>query len=361
MNRGILLGVVPPISWLALLAFLGATSPTAYAAPTKTNVDLRQHPTGGKTPIDVSVGLYVTNLVAIDETRENFEVGGYLIGKWLDPRLALPAVGISGDAEERNASRTFQVEEIWTPAIQAANSVSHKTNSYSLEVDRNGAVTYVERFDAVLSNDYALRKFPFDTQVLRFEFQPFLSSASEIRFASQALPSTGISPEQHTELAAWRVIDLRYTAEKVTGNTFVPPTGEALFQIFIERRSGFYVWKIFLPLLMLTLIPTVVFWIDVKEFDWILKVPMTMLLSMVAFEFTIARDLPRIGYVTFLDAVFLESFAFCFFCILEITVVFLMNGRGRRSAAVKLHSAGRWAYPLAYLSVLSLLAVCFLV
>ena len=80
---------------------------------------------------------------------------------------------------------------------------------------------------------------------------------------AQTLPSAGISPEQHTELAVWRSKDLRDTTE--------------------------------------------------KEFDWILKVPMTMLLSMVAFEFTIARDLPRIGYVTFLDVVFLASFAFCFF------------------------------------------------
>jgi hypothetical protein len=61
----------------------------------------------------------------------------------------------------------------------------------------------------------------------------------------------------------------------------------------MERRSGFYIWKVFLPLFMLTMIPALVFWIDVKEFDWILKVPMTMLLSMVAFEFAVARDLPK--------------------------------------------------------------------
>jgi hypothetical protein len=48
-----------------------------------------------------------------------------------------------------------------------------------------------------------------------------------------------------------------------------------------KRRSGFYVWKVFVPLLIMTMIPAVVFWIDVKEFDWMLKVPMTMLLSMV--------------------------------------------------------------------------------
>lgn len=128
---------------------------------------------------------------------------------------------------------------------------------------------------------------------------------------AQTLPSAGISPEQHTELAVWRSKDLRYTTE--------------------------------------------------KEFDWILKVPMTMLLSMVAFEFTIARDLPRIGYVTFLDAVFLASFAFCFFCIIEITTVFLMQKAGMRAPAVKLHSAGKWAYPLAYFLILLFLAICFMV
>ena len=127
---------------------------------------------------------------------------------------------------------------------------------------------------------------------------------------AQALPSAGISPEQHTELSVWRSKDLRYTTE--------------------------------------------------KEFDWILKVPMTMLLSMVAFEFTIARDLPRIGYVTFLDAVFLASFAFCFFCIIEITTVFLMQKAGMRAPAVKLHSAGKWAYPLAYFLILLFLAICFM-
>ena len=287
-------------------------------------------------------------------------MGGYLIGSGLDPRLALPA-GRIRKTQMPDGNSTYRIEDLWTPAIEAANSISHKTNSYTLEADRNGVVTYIERFDAVLSNDYALRKFPFDTQTLKFEFQPFLSAASGFQFAPKALPSTGISPEQHTELAAWRIKDLRYSAEKLAGNGFVPTSREALFQIIIERRSGFYIWKVFLPLLMLRMIPVVVFWIDVKEFDWILKVPMTMLLSMVAFEFTIARDLPRVGYVTFLDAVFLASFAFCFFCIFEILIVFLMQKAGRRSAAVGLHSAGKWAYPLAYFVVLLFLALCFLI
>jgi neurotransmitter-gated ion-channel len=323
---------------------------SAYAASA---IDLRQHPMGGKTRVKVSVGLYITNFIAIDETRENFEVGGYLTLKWMDPRLALPA------GESSAPPRSFRLDQLWTPAIESANSISHRTAQYFLEADNTGTVTYTEKFVGELSNAYELRKFPFDTQELRFEFHPFLSAAREIQFAPRPLPSA-INPEQHTELAAWTIEDLLYTTDNVTADGAIPEGSGASFQIIVRRRSGFYVWKIFVPLLLMTLIPMVVFWIDVAQFDWLLKIPMTMLLSMVAFEFAIARDLPRIGYLTLLDAVFLAGFTFCFLCIFEIATVFLLQERGKRPLAVKLHRAGRWGYPAVYFTLLLVLAIAFL-
>jgi Neurotransmitter-gated ion-channel ligand binding domain len=327
--------------------------PFASATTDKRVVDLRTHPTSGATPVEVSIGLYLTNLASIDETRETFEVAGYLFAKWIDPRLKTTA----GD---KAAIRAFKLEELWTPPIEAANSISHKMNAYTLQADGNGVVNYVERFDAVLSGGYRLRQFPFDTQALRMDFQPFLTQASEFRFADRALSSTGINLDNETELAAWRLKDLKYTTETLNIKAFGTDVRQAVFQVMVARRSGFYVWKIFLPLLILTLIPVVVFWIDVKEFDWILKIPMTMLLSLVAFEFAIARDMPKIGYMTFLDAVFLASFAFFGMCIFEIAMVFLMQKAGRRPLAMAIHAAGRWAYPLAYFCVVAGLGFYFL-
>jgi hypothetical protein len=338
---------------LALALSFALPCQAANGAGTKPAMDLLLPPTNGHGPVEISVGLYITNLVAIDETRETFEVGGFLTGRWQDPRLALPG-------NQPGEPRTFHLGDIWAPAIEGANSVSHKTNQYSLEADSNGTMTYRERFDGLYSNNFALRRFPFDTQVLNFEFQPFLTAASPIRFASEPLSGTGITPDQHTELAAWQLGDLRYTTNKLVRDPFQAETHEALFQITARRRSGFYTWKIFLPLMMITLVPIVVFWIDVKEFDWIVKIPMTMLLSLVAFQFTVTRDLPRIGYITFLDAVFIASFVFCFLGIFEITLVYVLQKYDRRSLAVRLHTMGRWAYPLAYFSVVSVLAIGFL-
>lgn len=201
--------------------------------------------------------------MSIDETRKSFEVGGYLTAKWHDSRLASSADQLSDTSGTEKAARAFRVENLWTPPIEAANSISHRASSYLLEADRTGAVTYVERFDSVLSNSYTLRKFPFDRQVLIFELQPFLASASGIRFALQAL-HIGMSPQRNTELAAWRIQDIRYTAGKLTRDQTFAATDEALFQIYIERRFGFYIWKVFLPLLMMTMIPAVVFWVPAQ-------------------------------------------------------------------------------------------------
>ncbi len=355
MKRRLIRGLGPTVFCLLLAAAGTLACSGANVAAQHTQIDLTQHPTGGKTPVDISIGMYITNFAAIDESRESFEVGGFLTAEWQDSRLALAA-----DDSTTPATRYFQKENLWTPAIEGANTIAFKTYQYSLEADRNGKVTYWERFDGTFSSVLQLAKFPFDTQVLRFEFQPFISTSSHVHFTAQALPVTGISPEQHTELAAWELKELRYSAVTVNSDRFPTPTQEALFEFVVKRRSGFYVWKIFLPLLMMTAIPMIVFWIDAKEFDWLLKIPMTMLLSMVALEFTVTRDLPRVGYLTFLDAVFLVSFAFFFLSAFEIALVFRLHIAGKRSLAVKLHTAGKWAYPLTYVLTVLILALFFL-
>jgi hypothetical protein len=316
--------------------------------------DLLQPPSFGGQPVEVAVALYVTNFVTIDETKETFEVSGYLIAKWKDPRLAL---SVSATDQKK---RVYRLGDIWAPSIESVNTISHKSMQYWLTSDKDGVVTYVERFDSIVSNNFDFRRFPFDTQLLRIEFHTFFTSEEDVRFAPQPLPSTGISRDRDTELSGWTSGEVTYTVDRVKGGLNLPSTNEAVFQIAMKRQSGFYIWKFLVPLVMLALIPVVVFWIDVDMFDWLLKIPMTMMLSMVAFEFTIERDLPRIGYVSFLDAVFLASFTLCFLCIFEILGVFVLQKHEKRGLAVKLHRIGRWAYPLTYLTVIALLALRFL-
>jgi hypothetical protein len=98
MQRGILFGVAQVVARVAVLAgIVSCGLGVAHAtATTKPGIDLHKHPADGKSPVEVSVGLYITNLVAIDENRETFEVSGYLIGGgtrgWRCRRIKLRAM-----------------------------------------------------------------------------------------------------------------------------------------------------------------------------------------------------------------------------------------------------------------------------
>lgn len=92
-----------------------------------------------------------------------------------------------------------------------------------------------------------------------------------------------------------------------------------------------------------------------------MKICIATILAMIALEFTIARDLPRMSYITFLDAVFLTSFIFTFLAIVEIiTVHYLIVGE-MESLAVRIHRSSRWIFPLAYFVVLIVLGPSFFV
>jgi hypothetical protein len=48
-------------------------------------------------------------------------------------------------------------------------------------------------------------------------------------------------------------------------------------------------------MLMMAMVPAVVFWIDVKEFDWLLKIPMTMLLVAFCDEVVACHETTRVA------------------------------------------------------------------
>jgi hypothetical protein len=316
-------------------------------------VDLRLHPYAGRQPVDVTIGLFVTNLAIIEEAREQFEAEGYLTLEWRDPRLVLPDA-----ARTSNHIRRFSPSDLWTPPLETANLISHRAGNILLEADDQGNVRYVERSDTVVSNPYSLRRFPFDSQTLTFYIEPFLPATPEIQFAAKPASWTGLNLGNHS-LAAWDVRDLTYRLEQLPQSGPIPPHSAAIFQIDIRRRSGFYVWKILLPIFLMAAIPWLVFWSQALDFSDQISVPLGIMLSMIAFQFAIARDLPRPGYLSFLDAVILTSFIFVALCMAEVLTVHLLEARGRVAASARIRRTSRWLFPIAYICAIALLAILF--
>jgi Neurotransmitter-gated ion-channel ligand binding domain/Neurotransmitter-gated ion-channel transmembrane region len=293
-------------------------------------------------PIPVSIAIHVLNLTDIDEVGERFRVMFYLFVQWHDSRLAFtPHPG------ER--LHMYAPDQIWHPRLEFINAVGARTQSEQMtRVQPDGKVLYVERSDAELSTRFHLRRFPFDRQALQIIIHPFVGQAQIITFQASQVHSW-ISAEEtvYSSLAEWQLMRIRTEQTQVALSKFgsIP---EAHFEIMVRRKYDFYVWKIFLPLLLMVMLSWTVYWIDTRDLNSQVTISITTILTVIAFAFSISVSLPKVPYLTFIDAFFLDCLVFVFFTAIEMTTVHV-SGRTRRvEIGVRLRRISRVAVPIAF-------------
>jgi len=354
--------VAPSILWSILIFFaigaIDAHTAESPASPASGSdaIALLNSPHADNTPIVVHLGLYVTDLSVVDEADESFEMRGYFFARWHDDRLR------SGNTAASNRMRTLNESQIWSPLLQIVNLGQSKSYQVEMYCDNDGTVYWSEHLNAQMGNEYSLRGFPFDEQKLRITIQPFIKPATSgnmpIMFAPEDF-ATGVTNETYVGLSAWEIKRVLYHTDIVTLPGLNLTIPEATFLIVVKRRNAFYLWKVFFPLLLMVLVSWTVFWVTTEEFDWQMKIPIATMLSMIAFEFAIVRDLPRVGYITFVDATILTSFTFVFLTIIELIAVHVLIREKMEAAGEKIHKASRWAFPATYFVTLIILVLIF--
>lgn len=139
---------------------------------------------------------------------------------------------------------------------------------------------------------------------------------------------------------------------------FYPDFSRFTFQFTIRRQSAYYLWKIFLPLLLIVAASWTVFWIDDLGIN--IGTAFTMMLTVVAFNFAIADTLPRVPYLTFMDAVLLASYISVFLSIIVLMVAHRFRAAGNQSASDRTKRVSRYAFPGGLAVVVGALVTIFL-
>jgi hypothetical protein len=353
------------LAMLALAALLiGSLAASAAAAPLPfaafpagldPNSMLLPPPTDGGR-VKVTVALHVLNLSSISEVTERFQLTGYLLAQWRDPRLTYQPTG------SNDKYRALAPNSVWRPQLVIINVVEpRQTYETSLRVEPDGTMSYVERFDALATSTFHLKSFPFDAQKLEVIVHPFTDQQQSIDFVASQLPVwTATEFNTYSSLESWRFMSLTFALGTAASQFGEHAVAEDRFEIAVERRYGFYLWKVFLPLLLMVIVSWSVFWFDPPEVSSQVTIAVTTILTIIAFALAISLTLPRVPYLTFADAFFLTCYIFAFVTMVELTAVHIAYRNERRKVAARIRHTARWLVPAAFVVINSILIVHFL-
>jgi hypothetical protein len=294
--------------------------------------------------IKVTVALHVLNLSMISEVTERFQLTGYLLAQWRDPRLTYQPTS------PHDMYRMIALDSVWRPQLVIINVIEpRQADETSLQVAPDGRVSYVERFDALLTSTFHLKAFPFDTQKLEVIVHPFTNQQHSVAFVPSQLPVwTATEFNTYSSLESWQFESLTFNLSLAASQFGGHAISEARFEITVERRYGFYLWKVFLPLLLMVIMSWSVFWFDPSEASSQVTIAVTTILTIIAFALAISLTLPRVPYLTFADGFFLTCYVFAFVTMVEVTVVHITYRNERHKLTAKIRRTARWLVPTAF-------------
>ncbi len=285
----------------------------------------------------VELVAYVLDISRIDSAEQSFTADVYVEAAWSDPRLAHEAPG----------PVSYGITDIWQPNVQFANGRQLSTSLPDrLEVLPSGEVRYRQRFSGDFSQPMDLRAYPWDTHRLTMRLVTSGLTPDQV----EVVPTSRIDSTISTDLS---VPDFDVTGSEVAAEAWRPAAAQrelaSLRSTFVaERKGGYYIVKVIVPLTLIVMMSWLVFWLDPAEGGPQISVATTTMLTLIAFRFAVNDSLPKISYLTRLDGFILASTVLVFLSLIEVTATTRLGRIQRLEAALRLDRWSRVAFPAAF-------------
>lgn len=308
-------------------------------------------------PTRVRCGLMILDVVGINDVEETFEAEVALVASWKDPRLAFDPEAEGTD--QKIFQGDFQFAEIftgWWPQLLIINQVgSGDTNAIKVEINPDGQVTLLEQRNVLLETPMSLYDYPFDTQRLRAVMVPFGNTSDEVilevdeRYIQAA--NDYVRREQGVNVAGWDLREIVMKADETELNLTGTPTtfSRVVTTIMLKRQNGQIIWNILFPLLVLVSMVWSIFWLDCDSLSDRLNISFIGVLTIVAYQFVVIENMPRMSYLTFTDTLLLVSFVTMAATIPQSLAMHALERKGRQAVARRIDRICRWAFPATYL------------
>lgn len=335
---------------LATFLLCSLFAPTLFAHDTdnlKSSIDtiLRPGDLDEATPVQIAV--YVVDIIDIDDVARTITLDYFFVQTWNDPRLASKELKSLRDRQE------LGISDIWNPRVTRVNLKDHNLLDPLLRIDDAGNVLYRERSIDTFTAPLDLKRFPFDEQFIKLKFISTQYDSNEVNLAF-GTDRSGNMREFSASGWSFKGIDTENTVQTIE-------TMERSFTgidvlIHLERDSGFYVWKVIVPLGFIVFMAWTVFWIDPANFGPQISISTASVITLIAFQLSLAELLPKISYLTEIDLYALATSFFVFLALGESILTARLAKVGRHELSLKIDRWMRSAYPAMY-SILLLFVI----
>ena len=292
-------------------------------------------------PLEVRVGSKLIQITNIDQLSEKFNAVAKLRMEWEDPLLAFNPedcqcefITYTGDSFRKFADEN----EILTPEFSIFNQQGNRwIQNQNAVVFPDGRAIYQEHYTTDLQAPlFDFTKFPFDTQLLYIQVQ---SLANEDFFLYT-------DPEELSEIGDLLGEEEWFITDSWTETTIDDGTANHWLYFTVRRHLNFYIFRIMVPLVLVIIVSWFTFFL--RDFGRRVEVASATLLTFVAFNFTVADNLPRIGYLTFMDAVLIGAFVVSVIVVIYNVILKRLEADGRIELAHRIDRPMIWLYPILF-------------
>ena len=298
-------------------------------------------------PVPVAIDVYIIDILEISEPEGYVEVDAFLRVEWNDERLSFDAneYGYNWKIYRSDMVKKKFKNEIWWPDLYVVNAEDpRETLSSGLVISYDGFLSYEERFNAKLQQNFNLIDFPFDIHQITLTIGSFNYLTDEVAFTQ--LPVSNETFIWNTN--EWDVIDEGIATIE---DSRYP---EITYALIIERLYGYYFSKFILPLLLIVTISWAVFWMDYEDVNIAdrLGISFTSMLTVVAFDFVSSDNLPKLSYPTTLDFILATSYVFLALTVLIIVYGSILVKKDKIDLQRKIDRVCRYLFPITYYLVI---------
>jgi hypothetical protein len=285
---------------------------------------------------EIAVSFLVIDILKIDDTQQVMKIDFVIRMSWYDPEL----VG------KYETIQRVDLNKIWSPDVSLANEQNLvKKRKELAQVNPDGTVSYRQRYQGDITVHIDFSDFPFDNHV--FKIQLVAPLTKELKFVTDA----SFTGQADTfSIQDWKVSkgEMQNEPYKVLSYEFEA----CAYQFKASRTLGYYIWKVFIPLMLVVFMSWLVFWIDPTKIEAQLAVSATAMLTIIAYQITLSNMLPRISYFTRLDYFIVGSNILVFLALLEAVMSSAIARNYNEKTARNLDRSSRIVFPILYSVVL---------